>query len=61
MSTTPRREFLKTVGRGMLVAGLGASLAHDLGLASARAADAPAHVPAPGATGPSTRETPGLR
>ncbi|HZL87402.1 MAG TPA: hypothetical protein VFB96_03415 [Pirellulaceae bacterium] len=42
MSTTPRREFLKTVGRGMLVAGLGASLAHDLGLASARAADAPA-------------------
>jgi hypothetical protein len=42
MSATPRREFLKTVGRGMLVAGLGASLASDLGLASARAADAPA-------------------
>ena len=41
MSATARREFLKTVGRGMLVAGLGASLAHDLGLASARAADAP--------------------
>lgn len=42
MSSTPRREFLKSVGRGMLVAGLGATLAHDMGLANAFAADAPA-------------------
>ena len=41
MSATPRREFLKSVGRGMLVAGLGASLASDLGLAPAFANDEP--------------------
>ena len=36
-----RREFLVDVGRGMLIASLGSVVAHDLGLASARAADAP--------------------
>ena len=35
MSATTRREFLESVGRGMLVAGLGASLCHDLGFRSA--------------------------
>jgi hypothetical protein len=33
MSRYRRREFLADVGRGMLVAGVGASLAQDLGLA----------------------------
>ncbi len=37
-----RREFLADVGRGMLVAGVGASLATDLGLAPAFADEAPA-------------------
>src|SRR6266404_3636971 len=32
-----RREFLADVGRGMLVASVGASVAHDLGLSSALA------------------------
>ena len=41
MSATPRREFLKSVGRGMLVAGLGASLASDMGLAPAFAKEEP--------------------
>jgi hypothetical protein len=36
-----RREFLQDVGRGMLIAGLGSVVAHDLGLANAFAADAP--------------------
>jgi hypothetical protein len=34
-----RREFLADVGRGMLIAGLGPVVAHDLGLSSALAAD----------------------
>ena len=34
-----RREFLAEVGRGMLVAGVGATVAFDMGLASARAVD----------------------
>src|SRR5262249_44048732 len=34
-----RREFLADVGRGMLVAGVGSTLAADLGLASAHAFD----------------------
>jgi hypothetical protein len=37
MRTNNRREFLADVGRGMLVASVGASLASDLGLATARA------------------------
>jgi len=41
MSDRTRREFLADVGRGMLVASLGPAVAHDLGLSSARAADAP--------------------
>lgn len=41
MSET-RRDFLADVGRGMLVAGLGAPLAFDLGLAPALAGDDPA-------------------
>ncbi|HJT78027.1 MAG TPA: hypothetical protein VJ739_12560 [Gemmataceae bacterium] len=36
-----RREFLADVGRGMLVAGVGATLATDLGLAPALADEAP--------------------
>ena len=32
-----RREFLADVGRGMLVASVGAGVAHDLGLSSALA------------------------
>jgi hypothetical protein len=40
MSPQRRREFLKDVGRGMLVASIGPALAEDLGLASAaRAAE----------------------
>ena len=34
-----RREFLGDVGRGMLVAGLGTTLASELGLARVRASD----------------------
>src|SRR5262245_38328356 len=34
MSRTHRREFLGEVGRGMLVASLGSTLAQDLGLSS---------------------------
>src|SRR6185436_4263649 len=42
MNNTPtRREFLADVGRGMLVASIGSSLAFELGLAPAIAADAP--------------------
>src|SRR5215207_9272644 len=40
--TETRRDFLADVGRGMLVAGLGAPLAFDLGLAPALAGDEPA-------------------
>jgi hypothetical protein len=39
MNSRNRREFLADVGRGALAAGLGAGLAADMGLASARAAD----------------------
>ena len=39
MSDRNRRDFLADVGRGMLVASVGSSLAVDMGLASARAAD----------------------
>lgn len=39
MSDTNRRDFLADVGRGMLIAGLGSTLAADMGLASARAAE----------------------
>ena len=43
MNSTPtRREFLADVGRGMLIATVGSSLASDLGLAPAFAADGPA-------------------
>lgn len=35
MSRNTRRGFLEDVGSGMLVAGLGASLANDIGIASA--------------------------
>jgi hypothetical protein len=38
MNSTNRRAFLSDVGRGMLVAGLGASLANDLGFSTAFAA-----------------------
>ncbi|MBA4186935.1 MAG: hypothetical protein C0467_02850 [Planctomycetaceae bacterium] len=41
MVPNTRREFLADVGRGMLVASLGSSVASDLGLAFASAADAP--------------------
>ena len=44
MSET-RRDFLADVGRGMLVAGLGAPLAYELGLAPALAGDEPAAPP----------------
>src|SRR5688500_19570804 len=42
MTPTTRRDFLNSVGRGMLVAGLGASLVHDLGFSPARANEEPA-------------------
>ncbi|HVV99923.1 MAG TPA: hypothetical protein VHB77_06270 [Planctomycetaceae bacterium] len=42
MNRTTRREFLGEVGRGMLLAGLGASLAQDLGLARLESAEAEA-------------------
>ena len=38
---TTRRDFLSTVGQGMLMAGVRAHLAVDMGLAKARAADVP--------------------
>ncbi len=41
MKTGERREFLADVGRVMLLSSAGPALAADLGLASARAADAP--------------------
>lgn len=41
MNVRTRREFLGEVGRGMLLAGLGTSLASDLGLAELGAAEAP--------------------
>lgn len=42
MARHSRREFLQDVGRGMLLAGLGTTLAEDLGLARAFAGDAEA-------------------
>src|SRR5262245_11296265 len=44
MNGRTRREFLTDVGRGMLVAGVGSSLAAELGLATARAAEGPARL-----------------
>jgi hypothetical protein len=41
MEPTSRREFMDSVGRGMLVAGLGVGLATDLGFSPAFAADGP--------------------
>lgn len=41
MAPTTRRDFLNSVGRGMLVAGLGASLTQDLGLSRAYADEDP--------------------
>jgi hypothetical protein len=41
MDCQHRRDFLANVGRGMLVAGLGPTLAHELGLARAYADDEP--------------------
>jgi hypothetical protein len=43
MSQIRRREFLADVGRGMLVASVGSTLAQDLGLAPAALADGPDH------------------
>jgi hypothetical protein len=40
MTAKNRREFMESVGRGMLVAGLGATLTHDLGLSPALADEA---------------------
>ena len=40
MSRNTRREFMGDVGRGMLLAGLGTSLAYELGLAKVHANDA---------------------
>jgi len=39
MSRHDRREFLASVGQGMLVASVGATMASDLGLAPALADD----------------------
>jgi hypothetical protein len=41
MNARSRREFLADVSRGMLIAGLGSTLAADLGLTSAHAAEGP--------------------
>ncbi|MBI2825094.1 MAG: hypothetical protein HYX69_10450 [Planctomycetia bacterium] len=45
MTPTNRRGFLSDVGRGMLAAGLGASLANDLGFSTAFAAEASGSIP----------------
>jgi hypothetical protein len=42
MNPTSRRHFMQSVGRGMLVAGLGASVCHDLGFKVAMANEDPA-------------------
>ena len=39
MNTHSRREFLSDVGQGMLVASLGATLASDIGVSTAMAAE----------------------
>ena len=41
MTPTTRRQFMDSVGRGMLVAGLGAAVSHDLGFSTAFAAEGP--------------------
>ncbi len=41
MNASTRREFLGDVGKGMLIAGLGASLAGDLGISTAFAEQDP--------------------
>lgn len=45
MTPTNRRAFLSDVGRGMLVAGLGTSLASDLGFSAAFAHEGSADIP----------------
>jgi hypothetical protein len=45
MSPSSRREFLSDVGRGMLAAGLGTSLANDLGFSTAFAAHGADAIP----------------
>ena len=45
MTPSNRREFLSDVGRGMLAAGLGASLAGDLGFSTTFATEASASIP----------------
>lgn len=44
MAPSSRRDFLESVGRGMLVAGLGASVAHDLGCSPAFAGEGTAEL-----------------
>lgn len=44
MTATSRRDFLESVGRGMLVAGLGASVMQDLGMSTAFADEGPANL-----------------
>src|SRR5438477_6679388 len=41
MNGRTRRDFFADVGRGMLLAGVGSSLATDLGFTTARAAEGP--------------------
>ncbi len=45
MAPSTRRAFLSDVGRGMLAAGLGSSLAHDLGFSTAFAAEGAQTIP----------------
>jgi hypothetical protein len=45
MTPTTRRAFLSDVGKGMLAAGLGASLANDLGFSTAFAAEGSESIP----------------
>lgn len=41
---TPRRQFLSNVGKGMLIAGMGSSLAHELGISTAFAEEEPGRL-----------------
>ncbi len=50
MTPANRREFLSDVGRGMLAAGLGASLANDLGVSTAFAKEGADSIPLGGYT-----------
>lgn len=45
MAPSTRRAFLSDVGRGMLAAGLGSSLAHDLGFSTAFASEGSQSIP----------------